>query len=139
MTVVIDLQRVLQTIEAKHMEALKEHGVTSRQVAVMRAISEAKGLPSQTDLVEATGIDRSTLADLVRRLLKRGLVARRRTKADGRAYEVTITSEGKSILKAALKSMQAVEKKGAGVPNFDGLAAAVHACLPSEAAVVAAE
>ncbi len=40
---------------------------------------------SQTDIVNLTGIDRSTLADIVRRLVKKGLLQRRRTKQDARA------------------------------------------------------
>jgi DNA-binding MarR family transcriptional regulator len=43
---------------------------------------------SQTGIVARTGIDRSTLADLVRRLQRKGLLQRRRTKDDARAYAV---------------------------------------------------
>ena len=55
--------------------------------------SQNEGL-SQTDLVERTGVDRSTLADIVRRMLKKGLLQRRRTKDDARAYAVKLTEEG---------------------------------------------
>jgi DNA-binding MarR family transcriptional regulator len=51
--------------------------------------------------VDKTGIDRSTLADIVRRLLKKGLLQRRRTKDDARAYAVKLTDEGARVLKAA--------------------------------------
>ena len=56
---------------------------------------------SQTNLVEMTGIDRSTLADIIRRMLKKGLVQRRRTKEDARAYAVKLTEEGRRILQSA--------------------------------------
>lgn len=71
--------------------------VTPRQFAVLVTVAEHEGL-SQTQLVERTGIDRSTLADIVRRMLKKGLLQRRRTKEDARAYAVKLTDEGWRVL-----------------------------------------
>ena len=56
-------------------------------------VAEEEGL-TQTDLVERTGIDRSTLADIVARLLGRGLIQRRRAKEDARAYAIKLTAQG---------------------------------------------
>lgn len=75
-------------------------GLTPRQFAVLVTVSLHEGL-SQTDLVEHTGIDRSTLADIVRRMLKKGLIARRRTREDARAYAVRLTDAGRNVLNAA--------------------------------------
>ena len=77
-----------------------DSGLTPRQYAVLLTVSENEGL-SQTQLVEKTGIDRSTLADVVRRMLKKGLLQRRRTREDARAYAVKVTDEGRQVLKAA--------------------------------------
>lgn len=74
--------------------------LTPRQYAVLLTVSTNEGL-SQTHLVERTGIDRSTLADIVRRMLKKGLLQRRRTKEDARAYAVKLTEEGWRVLKSA--------------------------------------
>jgi DNA-binding MarR family transcriptional regulator len=74
--------------------------LTPRQYAVLAAAAAAEDL-SQTALVDATGIDRSTLADIVRRLVERGLLARRRTKSDARMYAVKLTASGQSAMKAA--------------------------------------
>src|SRR5688572_9260553 len=49
--------------------------ITLRQFAVLVAISEQPGL-SQNDLVRETGIDRSTLADMMKGMEKRGWVVR---------------------------------------------------------------
>ncbi|WP_296203931.1 MarR family winged helix-turn-helix transcriptional regulator [uncultured Hyphomicrobium sp.] len=67
--------------------------LTPRQRAVLVAVARLED-PSQTDLVEATGIDRSTMADLVRRLSARGLIARRKTRKDARRYAVRLTPKG---------------------------------------------
>ena len=55
----------------------------------------------QKALIDRTGIDRSTLADIIRRMLKKGLILRRRTKEDARAYAVRLSEEGWKTLKSA--------------------------------------
>ena len=72
--------------------------LTPRQYAILLTVAQNEGL-SQTQLVELTGIDRSTLADVVRRMLKKGLLQRRRTRDDARAYAVKLTDEGTRVLK----------------------------------------
>ncbi|HML27847.1 MAG TPA: MarR family transcriptional regulator [Hyphomicrobium sp.] len=72
--------------------------LTPRQYAILLTVGQNEGL-SQTQLVELTGIDRSTLADVVRRMLKKGLLQRRRTRDDARAYAVKLTDEGVRVLK----------------------------------------
>jgi MarR family transcriptional regulator, temperature-dependent positive regulator of motility len=84
--------------------------LTPRQLAVLTAVATDEGL-SQTDLVEATGIDRSTLADVVRRLKNKGLLQRRRTKEDARAYAVRLTEEGRRLLRAAEPIAKRVDER----------------------------
>jgi DNA-binding MarR family transcriptional regulator len=71
--------------------------ITARQYAVLTAVAQHEGL-SQTDLVRLTGIDRSTLADVVQRLLRRGIIEREKTTRDGRTYAVSLTARGHEIL-----------------------------------------
>ena len=79
-------------------EAETTESLTPRQLAVLVTVAENEGL-SQTGIVDRTGIDRSTLADIVRRLQRRGLLQRRRTKEDARAYAVKLTDEGRRMLR----------------------------------------
>jgi MarR family transcriptional regulator, temperature-dependent positive regulator of motility len=79
---------------------MKVEGLTPRQLAVLTTVANNEGL-SQTGLVERTGIDRSTLADIVRRMQRKGLLQRRRTREDARAYAVKLTDEGRRILRTA--------------------------------------
>ncbi|HEY0282021.1 MAG TPA: MarR family winged helix-turn-helix transcriptional regulator [Rhizomicrobium sp.] len=74
--------------------------LTKQQFTVLAALENNEGV-SQTALVEMTGIDRSTLAEMVRRMLKRGLVSRERTETDARANAVAITGNGRKELRAA--------------------------------------
>ncbi len=87
-----------------------EGDLTPRQYAVLVAVSQNEGL-SQTHLVEKTGVDRSTLADIVRRMLKKGLLQRRRTRDDARAYAVKLTEEGWRILKTVDPLAKRVDDK----------------------------
>lgn len=89
--------------------AARLSGITPRQVMVLSAVADAQNAPSQTDLVEATGIDRSTLADIVRRLITRGALSRRRRQHDARTYAVRLTERGSDWLTAARELMPDVE------------------------------
>lgn len=84
--------------------------LTPRQYAVLVTVAKNEGL-SQTNLVEKTGIDRSTLADIIRRMLKKGLIQRRRTKEDARAYAVKLTELGRQTLSAAEPLAQRVDER----------------------------
>ena len=83
--------------------------VTLRQSVVLAAIAESEGL-SQSHLVNATGIDRSTLADMIARMQERGLVNREAADNDGRAKSVSLTASGRTSLSAALPALLAVDK-----------------------------
>jgi len=74
--------------------------LTPRQLAVLIAVAQNEGV-SQTNLVAMTGVDRSTLADIVRRMLKKGFLQRRRAKQDARAYAVKLTEDGRHVLQMA--------------------------------------
>jgi DNA-binding MarR family transcriptional regulator len=84
--------------------------LTPRQFAVLTIVAEEEGL-TQTDLVERTGIDRSTLADIVGRLLSRGLIQRRRAKDDGRAYSIKLSPQGAKALRDAQPGAAMADQK----------------------------
>jgi DNA-binding MarR family transcriptional regulator len=83
--------------------------LTKQQFTLLSALENNEGV-SQTALVEMTGIDRSTLAEMVRRMLERGLVSRERTEQDARANAVAITGNGRKALRAARSAADRAEK-----------------------------
>src|SRR5271154_5164045 len=91
------LHRVLQLALDYHAEASGPSGLTQRQFTVLAAAGVADGV-SQSDLVRATGIDRSTLADLVARMISKGLLERERSATDARANTVRVSEAGKLAL-----------------------------------------
>lgn len=97
------LHRASQIADAYFVAAAPQLTVTPRQLVVLKLIEENPGC-SQTDLVDNSGIDRSTLAEIVKRLARSGNVKRRRSKLDARAYELALTDQGRTTLIAGLKA-----------------------------------
>ncbi|AZU05354.1 MarR family transcriptional regulator [Glycocaulis alkaliphilus] len=83
--------------------------ITQRQFAVLSALKEADG-QTQTQLVQRTGIDRSTLAELVSRMATRGLVAREKAPGDARANAVKLTDEGRALHQTAVDGAKAADE-----------------------------
>ena len=107
-TLVHLLHRALQNATGMFMTASK-HGVTPRQYVVLEAIAENEGL-NQTDIVERSGMDRSTTADIVQRMIKNGLLQRRRSASDSRAYKIKLTEKGRKLLNQAKNIAEGIDK-----------------------------
>ena len=110
------LRRVDQCAAQLYSTESSDRDLTLRQLAILTAISQQEDL-SQTDLVSITGIDRSTVAGIVSRLIRKGLLERRRSPSDGRAYCVRLSRRGAKAVAGADRLYTKIEKKLlAGVP-----------------------
>lgn len=87
---------------------LGETELTPRQFVVLSAVAEFNGL-CQTEIVQMTGIDRSTTADMVRRMVSQGLLVRQRRMSDARAYSVEITDLGREKISRSSAAAQLVD------------------------------
>jgi DNA-binding MarR family transcriptional regulator len=94
------LHRALQLALDIYAEEIGPGSLTQRQYAVLSAVTAKEGC-TQSDLVRATGIDRSTLAELVARLIGKGFLARERSTLDARANTVRLTPEGRAAVQEA--------------------------------------
>jgi len=103
------LRRAQQFAYDQFVQQMGTSSITPRQFIVLFAVNEEEGL-SQTDLVNRTGIDRSTLADMISRMIKNGLLARKRTAEDARANSVRLTAAGRRALNSSLPRALAAEK-----------------------------
>ncbi len=99
MFLIHDIHSAGQCADQLLAEELNNKGITPRQFAIMRAIPE-RGAISNIELVGSTGIDRSTVSDIVRRLDEVGLVTREKTKEDGRMLAVRLTQRGTALLES---------------------------------------
>jgi len=102
--------RAVQVVTEIYQAEMAAFDLTARQYAVLFALAHSEGM-SQSKLVDATGIDRSTMADIVRRMLKKGIIQRKRDKEDARAYEVKITEEGIRLFKTVTPIIHRIEER----------------------------
>jgi DNA-binding MarR family transcriptional regulator len=103
------LHRASQRADNLFAQHVGSTQLTPRQFAVLEAVSEADGL-SQTAIMTATGIDRSTTAELVRRLVTNGLLQRRRTRRDARLYSVRLTGKGRQAMSASAPAARTTDE-----------------------------
>ncbi len=83
--------------------------ITKQQYTVLVAVEQNEGV-SQADLVALTGIDRSTLAEMIRRMIEKRLLSRERTESDQRANSVRLASAGRKALRGARTANDRVER-----------------------------
>jgi DNA-binding MarR family transcriptional regulator len=98
------LRRCQQRAVDLFVAEVGDDGPTPPQFAVLQAVLQNPGV-SQAELVRGSGIDRSTLAELVRRMVDRGLLRRRRTKRDQRANALAVTAAGKALFQSVFPAM----------------------------------
>ena len=103
------LRRAEQFAAEMFVSSELRDGVTLRQSVLLAAIAESEGA-SQSDLVRMTGVDRSTLAEMMARMEHRGLIARAAARDDGRAKSVRLTAQGRRRLDDALPAMRHVDR-----------------------------
>ncbi len=92
------------------MEEIGPSRLTPRQFAILVTLARRPGL-TQTDVVEETGIDRSTVGDMVDRLVRRGLVRRRRSGRDQRANTLAILPAGLKLIREAAPAVDRAQDR----------------------------
>jgi len=112
------LHRAGQCAEVLFTNETGKADLTPRQYAILASVSQNPDI-SQTGLVEQTGVDRSTLADIVRRLVKKGLLQRKRTRRDARMYAVRLTQKGQSALSTIKPAAARVDQRLLAVLKAD--------------------
>jgi DNA-binding MarR family transcriptional regulator len=81
---------------------------TSVQFATLTVLDQRPGA-SQRDLGHALDLDRSTIADLVVRMLRRGLIGRERDEDDRRRNVLQLTAAGRDELTRLRPRVEAIE------------------------------
>lgn len=110
-SLIVSYRRALQAAEAAFAERIgtSRADVTFRQFVVLQGVAEAPDA-NQTKLVEITSMDRSTLSDVINRMIEKRLLIRTRSGDDGRANLVRLTSQGHAALNAARRAGRAANK-----------------------------
>jgi DNA-binding MarR family transcriptional regulator len=89
--------------------ALRDHGLTGAQYAVLSVLARDPGL-SGAELARACNTTPQAMNGVLATLEGNGLVGRRPHPTHGRILQVDLTPEGQRRLKAATPSVRALEK-----------------------------
>ncbi|WP_240471378.1 MarR family winged helix-turn-helix transcriptional regulator [Komagataeibacter rhaeticus] len=91
------IRRLHQIHVALFAEECGGFNITPVQYSIMSVAQMRPGL-DQSELTQEVGVDRATLANVLARLEKRGLVRRERTVHDRRLKQVHLTPDGVTLL-----------------------------------------
>ena len=104
------MRRCQQRAVELYGQEVGDDGPTPRQFAVLVTAWQNPGI-NQTGIVNITGIDRSTIGELLGRLVRRGWLRRRRTATDARSNALYVTVAGGEIVKQVLPRVNAAQEK----------------------------
>jgi MarR family transcriptional regulator, temperature-dependent positive regulator of motility len=104
------LHRACQCAGQQSALELGATGLAPGQHAILLALDEHDSM-HQTQIVERTGIDRSTVTGTIRRLLLKGFIERKRNANDTRFNDVRLTNNGRKILKASARLAASVDER----------------------------
>ncbi len=104
------LRRCQQRAVEIFMKEIGTARLTPRQFAILVTLAKRPGI-TQTEVVAETGIDRSTVGDMVDRLVRRGLVRRRRSGRDQRANTLAILPAGLKLVRAAVPAVDRAQER----------------------------
>jgi DNA-binding MarR family transcriptional regulator len=106
------LRSIVRAVVASAHSADGRAKVSGAQLFALRQISISPGM-SVNDLASRTLARQSTVSELVTRLVKNGLVARKKSGSDARQAELTLTAAGKRAITRSRETAQ--EKLIAGL------------------------
>lgn len=104
------IRRLQQIAVAVFLQETEPHGVTPVQYAALQTVSDAPGVDQRT-LARTIGLDTSTTAGVVDRLESRGLMLRNASPQDRRVRLLSLTPEGRTLLKATLPAVLRAQER----------------------------
>ncbi|WP_299141402.1 MarR family transcriptional regulator [uncultured Tateyamaria sp.] len=94
------LMRVMLVSERtgpEHQHVIKFNALDFHTLSMLR---EAPGSLRASDMADQLGVAATTASSVIARLVKRGYVARAQNQVDRRAYDLTLTADGRRIAEA---------------------------------------
>jgi MarR family transcriptional regulator, lower aerobic nicotinate degradation pathway regulator len=99
------IRRLHQLHCALFLEETRGHDITPVQYSLMTALA-ARGELEQNNLALEIGLERSSVAEVVPRMQRRGLLTRRRSLVDGRVKLIRLTRKGAALLRRMAGAVQ---------------------------------
>jgi DNA-binding MarR family transcriptional regulator len=96
-SVVDGLRRIFRQLRLSAREAERGAGISSAQLFVLLSLAQGSAA-SLNELADRTVTDQSSVSVVVKRLVARGMVARKASREDARRIELTLTAAGRRML-----------------------------------------
>jgi DNA-binding MarR family transcriptional regulator len=103
--VLTTIRRLVRAIDLHSRQLVRSHGLTSPQALALNTLIR-NGDCTVGGLAKQLNLSQATLTDILNRLVKRGLVQRRRSTLDKRRVLVTATWQARELLKDAPPLLQ---------------------------------
>jgi len=104
------VRRLNQIHYAMFFEECKEGNITPVQYGILTVLSRNPWL-DQTAIGYELGLDRTTSADVIKRLEDKGLVERRVNPGDKRSRQANITNQGLTLMESLKASMARAQQR----------------------------
>lgn len=105
------LRRIVRRVEGASDQLEASHGITAPQLLCLHAIVRAGSL-TQVEISKAVHLSPSTVVGVIDRLAAKGLVQRRRDRADRRRIHVSATPAGVELERTAPEPLQWQVERG---------------------------
>ncbi len=125
------LKRAQAALHAALAGALRDHGATLAQYAVLAALDEEPGL-SNAELARRAFVTPQTMNQILRELEHKGWVTRHPHPGHGRILQADVTQEGRAALRACHQAADAIEEQmlaGLSPADCQQLTAALCSCI----------
>lgn len=99
------IRRIVRALRISSRSSEKVLGLSSAQLYILQKLGESDGC-SINELAARTLTHQSSVSVVVGRLVRRGLARRRKSQADGRRAEISITREGLALIRRAPQPIQ---------------------------------
>ena len=99
-TIIDDLRRLFQVINALSKRAVRNTGLTGPQLWAIKTISESSPIPV-SDLARRMHLHPATVVGILDRLAKRDFIKRTRSTEDRRVVMIELTASGNDLVRRA--------------------------------------
>ncbi len=104
------LRRAHFKAEGLFANKFSSEGITPRQKAALVLLYQQPGL-NQNALSERLAMDRNTVTEMIRRMVRSGLIERRSSPTDARSYQLYVAPDGIRILNLVMPRDASVEEQ----------------------------
>ncbi len=125
------LKRAQDTLNGAMTAALREHGATLPEYAVLTALADEPGM-SNADLARRAYVTPQTMNQVLRELERRGWVSRHPHPGHGRILQAELTGDGARVLGGCHQAVGKVEERmlaGLGPAGREQLVAGLKSCI----------